>query len=126
MGTYAKKHEMCMCSNLKEVALKLAASPKKNINRPRTVVFTRGTKSTIIARNGFVTEYPVVPLDKEFLVDTNGAGDAFVGGFLSMLVQGKTTEECVYAGHWAAKYIIQQSGTTINRPCTYKESKTDI
>merc|ERR1712010_291068 len=35
--TYAKKHEMCMCSNLKDVALKLAASPKKNINRPRTV-----------------------------------------------------------------------------------------
>jgi len=122
--TYAKKHEFG--PNLKDVALQVAASYKKNKNRPRTVVFTQGPKSTIVAYNGVVTEYPVVPLDKELLVDTNGAGDAFVGGFLSMLVQGKTIKECVNAGHWAAKYIIQQSGTTIDRPCTYKESKTDI
>jgi len=122
--TYAKKHGMG--SNLKDVALQVAASPKKNQTRLRTVVFTQGSKSTIVAYNGVVTEYPVVPLDKEFLVDTNGAGDAFVGGFLSMLVQGETIENCVNAGHWAAKYIIQQSGTTIDRSCTYKMSKNYI
>ena len=27
-----------------------------------------------------VAQYPVIPLAKEKLVDTNGAGDAFVGG----------------------------------------------
>lgn len=27
--------------------------------------------------------YPVIPVAKEKLVDTNGAGDAFVGGMLS-------------------------------------------
>lgn len=31
-------------------------------------------------------------------MDTNGAGDAFVGGFLSQLVCGKAVSECVRAG----------------------------
>lgn len=117
-ATYAKKHELG--EDLKEVALKIAASPKKNKERPRVVVFTQGSSATIVASEGVVKEYPVEPLSKELLVDTNGAGDAFVGGFLSELVQGKSTEECVNAGHWSAKYIIQQPGTTIDKPCTYK------
>merc|ERR1712113_622380 len=114
-----KKHNLG--DDLKEVALKVASSPKKNDKRPRTVVFTQGSSSTIVACNGTVKEYAVVPLPKEQLVDTNGAGDAFVGGFLSQLVQEKPIEECVDAGHWAAKYIIQQSGTTISKDCDYKK-----
>jgi adenosine kinase len=51
-----------------------------------------------------------VPADK--LVDTNGAGDAFVGGFLSQLVCGKDVAECVRAGSYAAGVIVQRSGCT--------------
>jgi adenosine kinase len=116
-AAYAKKHDLG--EDLKEVALKVAAMPKKN-DTSRTVVFTQGSKSTIVAKDGVVTEYAVEPLDKELLVDTNGAGDAFVGGFLSELVQGKSMEDCVKAGHWSAKYIIQVPGTTIDKPCEYK------
>mmetsp|Transcript_38718 Transcript_38718/g.116315 ORF Transcript_38718/g.116315 Transcript_38718/m.116315 type:complete len:348 (-) Transcript_38718:217-1260(-) len=116
--TYAKKHGLG--DDLKEVALKIASSPKKNESRKRTVVFTQGSKSTIVAYDGKVTEYDVDPLAKELLVDTNGAGDAFVGGFLSKLVQGKSVEEAVQAGHWAARYIIQQSGCTLGKECAYK------
>ena len=36
-----------------------------------------------------VETYPVIKVPKEKLVDTNGAGDAFVGGFLSQIVLGK-------------------------------------
>jgi adenosine kinase len=36
-----------------------------------------------MARDGVVTLTPVKPLDKSLIVDTNGAGDAFVGGFLA-------------------------------------------
>lgn len=43
------------------------------------------------------------------------AGDAFVGGFISQLVQEKPIEECVRAGCYAANAIIQRSG------CTYPE-----
>jgi len=116
--TYAKKHGLG--DDLKEVALKVAALPKKNASRPRTVIFTQGSQSTIVAYDGKVTEYAVDPLDSALLVDTNGAGDAFVGGFLSKLVQGKPIEDCVNAGHWGARYIIQQPGTTIDKPCTYE------
>jgi len=90
---YAKKHDLG--EDLKEVALKVAAMPKKDESRPRTVIFTQGSGSTIVAYNGTVTEYAVDPLAKELLVDTNGAGDAFVGGFLSELVQGKDVEDCL-------------------------------
>ena len=40
----------------------------------------------------------------------SGAGDAFVGGFLSQLVVGKGLNECVRAGHYAANVIIKRSG----------------
>lgn len=96
--------------DIKEIALAAAALPKKNEARPRTVVFTQGSSSTVVAVDGKVTEYEVVPLAKDLLVDTNGAGDAFVGGFLSQLVNDKDISACVKAGQWAAKYIIQTSG----------------
>lgn len=115
--TYGKKHGMG--EDLKEIAKACAALPKKG-TKPRTVVFTQGSQSTIVASNGEVTEYAVEPLAKELLVDTNGAGDAFVGGFLSQLVQGKSMDECVKAGHWSARYIIQQSGTQLAKVCDYK------
>ena len=113
---YAKKHNLG--DDLKEVALKICALPKKS-SKPRTVVFTQGSRSTIVACNGVVTEYKVDPLPAEKLVDTNGAGDAFVGGFLSQLIQGKDMAACVEAGHWAARYIIQTSGTTLSGACEY-------
>jgi len=117
-AAYAKKHELG--DDLKEVALKVAALPKKNASRPRTVVFTQGDKSTIVARDGKVTEYAVEALSKDLLVDTNGAGDAFVGGFLSQLVQDKDIEAAVKAGHYAARHIIQVSGTQLDAECDYK------
>ena len=116
-AAYGKKHGMG--EDLKEIAKACAALPKKG-DRPRTVVFTQGSQSTIVACNGEVSEYAVEPLAKELLVDTNGAGDAFVGGFLSQLIQGKSMDECVKAGHWSARYIIQQSGTQLGKVCDYK------
>ena len=38
------------------------------------------------------TEYAVDAVSADKIIDTNGAGDAFVGGFLSQLVQGKPVE----------------------------------
>jgi adenosine kinase len=107
-------------SDLKEIALKICQGPKKNTQRERTVIFTQGSKCTIVAHKGTVTEYDVEELPKDKLVDTNGAGDAFVGGFLSQLIQDKPIEDCVKAGHWAAKFIIQTSGTQLNKKCDYE------
>jgi len=95
-----------------EIALKIAKLPKENGARCRTVVFTQGAEPTVVAHNGRVTLYPVIYLPKEKLVDTNGAGDAFVGGFISQLVAGKDMAECCRAGNYGANTIIQRSGCT--------------
>jgi adenosine kinase len=116
-AAYGVKHGLG--DDLKEIALKIAASPKKDPSRPRVVIFTQGSQSTLVACDGKVTEFAVAPLAKELLVDTNGAGDAFVGGFLSQLIEGKAMEDCVKAGHWAATYVIQQSGTQLGKTCDY-------
>eukprot|EP00605_Chrysophyceae_sp_TOSAG23-4_P002721 GSChrysophyteH1.ASY1.ANO1.3000.1 assembled CDS len=105
--------------DLETIALKLAAQPKATGTRPRIVVFTQGSKSTIVACEGKVTSYDVDPLPKEMLVDTNGAGDAFVGGFLAMLALDKPVGECVRAGHFAARTIIQRSGCTFPEQCQF-------
>jgi adenosine kinase len=116
-AAYATKHGLG--EDLSKVALAIAAGAKKNEQKPRTVIFTQGDKSTLVACNGVVTEYAVEALAADKLVDTNGAGDAFVGGFLSELMKEKDMEACVKAGHWAARYIIQTSGTTLDGACTY-------
>lgn len=102
--------------NAAECARRAARFPKANGSRPRVVCFTQGADSTVVACNETVTVIPVEPLPREKLVDTNGAGDAFVGGFLSQLVQGKDHATCVEAGHYAARVIIQRSG------CTYPDA----
>lgn len=96
--------------NIEEAALKLSALPKSSGSLPRTVIFTQGKDATIVAKEGKVTLYPVPTIQKELLIDTNGAGDSFVGGFLAKLAQGFEVDECVRAGHYTARVIIQQSG----------------
>ncbi|CAN0226198.1 unnamed protein product [Discosporangium mesarthrocarpum] len=105
--------------DLPTIALKLAAMPKSSGTRARTVVFTQGALSTIVATNGTVSEFPVDPLSADQLVDTNGAGDAFVGGFLAQLIKGEPLDKCVQAGHWASRVIIQRSGCTFPEECNY-------
>ena len=99
-----------------ECALRASNLPKASSARKRIVVFTQGADATIVASDGKVTTFAVEKLESSKIIDTNGAGDAFVGGFLSQLVQGKPIEGCVAAGHYAAREIIQRSG------CTYPDT----
>jgi adenosine kinase len=96
------------------VALKLAALDKVNTKRSRMVLITQGSDSTIFAQDGKVTEFAVTPIAKEEILDTNGAGDAFVGGFMAALVKGKEIKDCVEAGHYASGVILRVSGTVLN------------
>jgi len=98
--------------DLSEIATKLVAYPKENKNRSRTVIFTQGAKNTIVFADGKVTNHTPVPCPVEEIVDTNGAGDSFVGGFLSRYVQGKSLDECIAAGHYCAYECIRRSGAT--------------
>ncbi|KAG1669505.1 hypothetical protein FOA52_015672 [Chlamydomonas sp. UWO 241] len=93
-----------------EIALRVSRMPKANGSRPRTVVFTQGCEPTVVAVNGKVSLYPVIKVATEALVDTNGAGDAYVGGFLSQILVGKGVDEATRAGNYAANIVIQRSG----------------
>ena len=46
-----------------------------------------GSDPVVVVSEGATSEFPVRDLTKEQIVDTNGAGDAFVGGFLAQYVQ---------------------------------------
>lgn len=101
--------------NVEEIAVKISQLPKESGTHKRITVITQGADPVVVAEDGKVKLFPVILLPKEKLVDTNGAGDAFVGGFLSQLVKKKPIEDCVKAGCYAANVIIQRSG------CTYPE-----
>lgn len=91
--------------DLTEIAVKLAQSDKVT-SRPRTVVITNGALPTIVvkadkSRVWSINTFDITPIKKECIVDTNGAGDAFVGGFLAGLAKGKTIEDCVKTGSYS-------------------------
>ena len=96
--------------NMEEIASKLAELPVAEGKKERIVVITQGKDAVVVAHSGKTTLYPVIELAADKIVDTNGAGDAFVGGFLSQLVQDKEIAECVRAGTYSANTIIQESG----------------
>jgi len=87
--------------------------PKKNNKRQRIGIFTQGAEPTVVFKDNKTKEYPVLPIAPENIVDTNGAGDAFVGGFLAEYVLGKDIETCVNNGMHAAHMIIQVSGCNL-------------
>ena len=114
------------CQNIEDVALKLCKNiPKINKTKKRIVVVTNGANPAACCQYDhetdkimFIGSFDVKDVPQENIVDTNGAGDSFAGGFLSQLVKGKKLEECMKAGHWAASIIIQKRGCQI--PCDIK------
>ena len=99
-------------TDIKETAIKMASFNKVNKSRPRIVIFTQGPDPVLLCRDGAVEEFPILPITPEEIVDTNGAGDAWVGGFLSQLVQGRSIEQCIAGGNYTANVIIKRSGCT--------------
>jgi adenosine kinase len=97
--------------DLKGIAKAIAVSPKSNPSRPRVVIFTQGPDSTILVSSAEPDSpkvFAVTPLTDDKIIDTNGAGDAFAGGFLGAFVAGKTLDECVEAGHKMGAMCVQQ------------------
>lgn len=58
--------------------------------------------------------YKVNKIDSNKIVDTNGAGDAFAGGFLGILAQDKSLEESIHGGHWLASESISLMGPNVS------------
>lgn len=109
-------------TDLQQIALKLSEYQKENSQKKRLVIFTQGSKETIVCYEGKITLFTPIKCKEEELVDTNGAGDSFVGGFLSQYVQNKPIEECIEAAHYCAWECIRRSGATYPEVNNYKKN----
>lgn len=101
----------------KAIGHKIVNLPKATGINDRIVIITQGHLPVLLFRGdrpGVVEEFPVERISPELVVDTNGAGDAFVGGFLAYYIQQATLDVCIRCGIWAASQIIQRSGCTFD------------
>ncbi|MCF6473917.1 carbohydrate kinase family protein [Nonomuraea sp. MG754425] len=80
--------------------------------RARTVVCTRGAGGCLVLTAGSddVRAFPAAPLPGP-VADSNGAGDAFVSGFLYGMLHGRPLEERVRLGAIAGAHACTVTGT---------------
>jgi len=114
---------------LSQVASTLSAFSKSNASRPRLVIITQGASSTLVSSsspspsssNLKATDenpktYPVPKLAHDKIIDTNGAGDMFAGGFLGALALGKDLDEAIGVGHRLGQMCCGQIGPKLDFP----------
>ena len=109
--------------DLPSIARSIALLPKYNPSRPRIVIFTQGARETVMVTSDEPNTprfFPVNLLRDDQIVDTNGAGDAFAGGFVGALVSGKNLDDSILAGHALACACVQQVSLTRTEVNNYK------
>lgn len=104
--------------DIEEIVKKIALDEKTRKSVDRMVVITRGGEPIVLAQQVNEQEvdikhFPCKPIPREQIVDTNGAGDSFAGGFLSQFVQGSPLAHCIKVGDYAAREIIKLSGIAV-------------
>ena len=105
------------------VAEQVLKLDRQNPDAPFVVVFTCGKLATIVGIKGQgISAVPIVSVNPADVLDTNGAGDAYVGGFLAWaLTHGmvrptafadpSAVRKACLAGAYAASLVIQQPTT---------------
>ena len=73
-----------------------------------TIIITQGSDPIILKSSGVTKEIPVPPVEK--VIDTNGAGDAFVGGILGGLERNFSLIDGIKIGCFLAGRVISQNG----------------
>ncbi|XP_055337210.1 uncharacterized protein LOC129587470 [Paramacrobiotus metropolitanus] len=101
-------------TDMHEIAKKVAVMPKLNSARKRIVVITQGPGIALVCHDGLtIDEYPATRIPDSEIAETNGAGDGFVGGFLSQFIQGASLAQCMACGHYTAGQVIRQHGVNV-------------
>jgi len=76
-----------------------------------TAVITQGALDTLVALQGMSAfSISVPPVRSEEIIDTNGCGDAFVGGFLAKVAHGENWRMAVDEGHRCAGHVLRRRG----------------
>lgn len=110
-AAYAESHSLDS-KEPKDVVKHLANLPKVNGQRKRVAIVTQGTEPTLVAIQGEdkIQEFPVHAIKEDQINDCNGAGDAFAGGLLAGIMQGKDLATSIDMGQWLARLSIQELG----------------
>lgn len=109
---FADVHNM-KTRDIVEIAKLISKFPKENKEFERMVIITQGADDVVVAQGHSTQNFPVPKLESDAIVDTNGAGDAFVGGFLAMYLLGKPVEICVRCGITVSVEVVKNSGCTL-------------
>ncbi|KAF0737898.1 hypothetical protein Ae201684_005895 [Aphanomyces euteiches] len=78
------------------------------------VVITSGNAPTLVIQAKSCSSFPVSIPDDFLVQDTNGAGDAFVGGFLAAMMRFCCLESCVELAHLCAVQCVQKVGAHVH------------
>jgi len=76
----------------------------------KTVIVTLGAKGAVLSVEK--TLYNIPPCSSRVFVDPTGAGDAFIGGFLTEYIRQKDSLWCACVGSAAASLVIEGIGPT--------------
>jgi sugar/nucleoside kinase (ribokinase family) len=82
------------------------------------IIVTLGVKGAILSVEG--ANYSIPAYSTEKIVDPTGAGDVFIGAFLTEYIQGKDSLWCASVGSAAASVAVEAVGPT------FSDSKTEI
>ncbi|CAL8141627.1 unnamed protein product [Orchesella dallaii] len=97
-------------NHLSCIAIFFSSKIKQNGHKASLVVITRGEKPVLCANsNGEIKEYPI-NFPRNIIVDTTGAGDGFVGGFLAAYTKNLTVDKCFACAIWAASEVLKNFG----------------
>ena len=100
----------------------IPVTDEESAERAASVFFQKGVENVLITlgsrgvyvhaegRSGILPAYPV------HAIDTTGAGDAFNGGLLAALSEGRTIWEAAAFGNAVAALSVQKLGTTPSMP----------
>ena len=93
---------------------------KKFLQRDRLLVITAGSQGVLCSKFDYINNRMEFILQKfppriapNEIVDLNGAGDAFLGGFLSQKIQGKHVDKCCTIGNEVANIVLRNVGCYI-------------
>lgn len=88
-----------------------------------TVIVTLGAKGSVLSVEG--AQYNIAPCPSLVLVDPTGAGDVFIGAFLTEYIRQKESLWCAAVGSAAASLVVEGLGTTYfgNKEEIYRRAK---
>jgi len=101
----------------------------ENILKAIRILKSRGVKEVVVKLGkqgagyedkGIFNLFPAVPVEQ--VVDTTGAGDCFIAGFLYGMLQQEDIAQAIQVANLTASYSIQRKGAAISFP---KKSEID-